>query len=82
MNPGREGPLEPWVEKREGAIPGFPPALRPLQLQKKHLISKTSSKPRAWPTQPGSGALTLTSGPKSSTQSLLRMCAATHSTFH
>lgn len=49
---------------------------------RKHLIPKASSKPRAWPTQPGSGTLTLTSGPNSGSQSPLRMYAATHSPFH
>lgn len=54
MSPGREGKTSPgWrKEKRVQVIPGFP-ALRPLQLRK-HLISKTSRRTRAWPTLPGS----------------------------
>lgn len=52
MNPGRE---DPWVERREGiqGIPGFPLALGSLH-PGKHPNSKASSRPRAWPTQPGS----------------------------
>lgn len=51
MGPGRD----PWVERREEVqgIPGFPPAFGPLHLRK-YPNSKASSRPRAWPTQPGS----------------------------